>query len=171
MKDAVDWQYDSIQRLQFEQMRQEQYSQKTSFRIFGVQEEESEEIENKTISVIKEEIGVEVEKKEIEIVHRVGRHRDDDKPRAILVKCLSHKTKARVLRDKKKAKNITIYEDLAGGVKNLLDELISRKHELGLESVWTIDGKVRYKRVGSERINTINCHDDVMKVTARPGNS
>ena len=87
------------------------------------------------------------------------------------MKCLSHKTKARVLRDKKKAKNVTIYEGLAGGVKNLLDELISRKHELGLESVWTIDDKVRYKRVGSERINTINCHDDVMKVTACPGNS
>ena len=55
--------------------------------MFGVQEEESEEIENKTISVIKEEIGVEVEKKDTEIVHRVGRHRDDDKPCAILVKC------------------------------------------------------------------------------------
>ena len=51
------------------------------------------------------------------------------------MKCLSQKTKARVLRDKKKAKNITIYEDLADGVKNLLDELVSRKHELGLESV------------------------------------
>ena len=101
----------------------------------------------------------------------VGRHRDDDKPCAILVKCLSHKTKARVLRDKKKAKNITIYEDLAGCVKNLLDELIPRKHELGLESVWTIDGKMRYTRVGSKRINTINSHDDVMKVTTRPGNS
>ena len=36
------------------------------------------------------------------------------------------------------------------------------------ESVWTIDGKVRYKRVGSKRMNTSNCHDDVMKVTARP---
>lgn len=56
-------------------------------------------------------------------------------------------------------------------MKISLDELVSKKHELSLESVWTIDGKLRYKRVGSERIITINCHDDVMKVTSRPRNS
>eukprot|EP00112_Aurelia_sp_Birch-Aquarium-sp1_P009358 Seg2060.2 transcript_id=Seg2060.2/GoldUCD/mRNA.D3Y31 product="hypothetical protein" protein_id=Seg2060.2/GoldUCD/D3Y31 len=107
----------------------------------------------------------------MEIVHRVGRNRDDGKPRAILVKCLSHKTKVGVIRDEKKAKKISIHEDLAGCVKALLNELVSRKYELGLESVWTIDGKLRYKQVGSEPINTINCHDDVIKVTSHPRNS
>ena len=72
LKDVVVRQYDSIQCLQFEQMRQEHYSLKTSFCIFGIEEEESKEIEDKTISMIKDEIKVKVNKNDFKIVQRVG---------------------------------------------------------------------------------------------------
>ncbi len=159
-RDEVSRFSDELEALRFEQVRQEQYSRKASFRVFGVEEEEDENIEEKCIQVINDEIGVEIEKSDIDIVHRAGRRRSDGKPRAILVKCVSHKTKLKVMREKKKAKHVTIKEDLAYGMQDYMYQVIEKKSELGIESVWTIDGKIRCKFEGGERFFTVNSFDD-----------
>ena len=168
LQGCSDWHYDNIKILQFEQLHQKQYSRKASFRIFDVAENEGENVKDIAINVLKDEIDVDVKNEEIDIAHRVGGFRNDGKLRPILVKCVSHKSKAEVMRNKKKAKNVKIHEDLAHGIKSILDELVERKSELGLDSVWTVDGKIKYKFIGNERVHLINCHADYMRLTSVP---
>ena len=165
LEGAADWISQSIHELRFEQDRQEQYSRKSSFRIFGVPEEEKEQIEDVTVKVIKDELEIEMKKEEIDIVHRTGYSRNG-KQHPILVKCLSHKAKSKVMAAKKKAKTVKIHKDLAFGIKRMLMELVDRKQELELDSVWTIDGKVRYKFVGDSKIYTINSLEDYLNLTS-----
>ncbi len=106
---------------------------------------------------------MELESSDIDIVHRAGRRRDD-KPRAILVKCVSHKTKVHVMREKKKAKKVTIREDLAIGMNEYMRKVVDRKTELGIESVWTVDGKIRCKFQDGEHIFTVNSYGDYCKL-------
>ena len=83
--------------------KQEQYNKKSSVRLLNVEEETEENVEEKCIAVIKEQIGVDIAKTEIDIIHRVGRvqGRQNGKPRQILVKFVSHKSKENIMRRKR----------------------------------------------------------------------
>ena len=163
----LEWQYDMIKNAEFELVRQEQYSRKASVRILGVEEKEGEVLEAVCINLLKDEIGVDITSRDIEIVHRTGRRREDRRPRAILLKCLSHKTKSEIMVKKKTAKNIRIFEDLAFGIKKMLDEVVRNKQRLNVESIWTIDGKLKFKFIGEERVNYINCNNDYVTLMSR----
>ena len=116
------------------------------FRIFGVPEEDGEKVEELAIKVIKDEIDVILENEDLDIVHRTGRHRDDGKPRPILVKCMSHKSKVRVMKNKKKAKNVTVHEE-------------EDKEELHIP-LGVIVGIIKEFNVKKEKIiNMVNCED------------
>lgn len=143
--------------------RQEQYSRKSSVRLFNVEEKQDERVEEAVITKLKEEIGVEVESADIDIVHRIGR-REDDRPRAILVKFLCHKTKEKIMKRKREAKNIRIVEDLAPGIKRLFNYVNSLRSSSNLESVWTIDGRVKFKFCGNHRTFEIRCFADLDKL-------
>ena len=91
-----------MKEVEFELARQEQYSRKASVRIFGVDENEGENVEALCIQALKEEIDVDITDRDIDIVHRVGRRRGDKKARPILLKCMSHKTKSEIRRKKKR---------------------------------------------------------------------
>eukprot|EP00794_Sanderia_malayensis_P020697 gene20697-22733_t len=111
--------------LEFVMDRHEQ-SRKSSVRIFDMKEEVNEKIEEATIKCIEDEIGIKVEPRDIDIVHRVGR-RWENKPRAVLVKFISHKTKELIMRNKKKATNVKVKEDLAPGIKKKNDLIVNLK--------------------------------------------
>ena len=85
LEGATDWISHNLKELRFELDRQEQYSRKSPFRIFGVSEKDQENIEDVTMKVIKDELEIEIKKEEIDIVHRTGSSRNG-KPRPILVK-------------------------------------------------------------------------------------
>ncbi len=86
---------------------------------------------------------MDVNANEIDIVHLAGKKKSAGKPRSVLVKCVSHKTKAKVMREKKKAKNVQIKEDLAHGIQDNLYKVIKKKFALGIKSLWTVDRKIR----------------------------
>ena len=95
---------------------------------------------------------------EIDIVHRVGRR--DSNPRSILVKFLSHKTKERVMRCKKKAAHIKIHEDLAPGIKRIFNEVSSNRRFLNVDSVWTIDGNITFRYINNPLTFEIRSYAD-----------
>ncbi|MCP4481272.1 MAG: hypothetical protein GY817_00375 [bacterium] len=159
MKNNIHINYNQGTNLQFGLDRQEQYSRKNSIRIYDVKEEEEEAIEDLCIKLLKEEVGVDVKASDIDIVHRVGR-RDPNKPRAIILKFMSHKSKEAVMRKKRDAKNIKIREDLAPGIKRMFDEVSVNRRSLNIESVWTIDGRIRYRHVNSPRTFEIRSYTD-----------
>ena len=97
-----------------------------------------------SISCVRDQLGLELDKNEIDIVHRIGRVLEG-KTRPILIKFVSHKTKERIMRKKKEAKDVRFVEDLAYGIKKMYSFLNANPSELNLEFVWTIDGKIKYK--------------------------
>ena len=105
-----------IRDMEFTMHKHEQYSRKSSVRIICVQETREENVEDLSISCVKEQLGVEIERSEIDIVHRVGRVQEG-KTRPILVKFISHKTKEQIIKKKKEAKDVRFVEDLAYGIK------------------------------------------------------
>ena len=159
MNETVGMNFDHGKDLQFLLDRHEQYSRKSSVRIRGVLEQKGEDIEAVTIDSLKKEIGFDINEKEIDIVHRVGR-RQENKPRPILVKFLSHKTKEKVMKAKKMATNIKIHEDLAPGIKRILDEVSTNRRFLNIDSVWTIDGRIKFRYINNPRTFEIRSYAD-----------
>ena len=79
------------------------------YRIFG--KRFSLNLQVKIIGLAKEELGVYIKEDEIEIAHRVGQiRRPQNKPRAVIIKFLSNKSKMQLLSKRKllKGKSIAI---------------------------------------------------------------
>ncbi len=159
VKQEADESYSNSLDMNFSLDRLEQYSRKSSIRLLNVKEDKGENVEEKIIRRLKDEINVDICPEEIDIAHRVGRAYEN-KPRSILVKFISHKSKEKVMRRKKEAKSVRIYEDLVPGVKKLFDHVSSQRRFLNVESVWTIDGRIRYRLINNPRINEIRSHTD-----------
>ena len=103
-----------------------------------------------TLNTLQKDIGVVVTQNEIDIVHRVG-HRQQHRLCPSLIKFISHKTKEKVMKAKKKATTVTINEDLAPGIKRILDDVSSNRRFLNIDSVWTIDGGIKVRFVNPLR--------------------
>ena len=161
LEGKVGWHFDKAQAIDFKLARQEQYSRRSLVRIMGVEETADEDAEKKCIEVLQAEIGVELKPEDIDIVHRVGRKGVNGATRPLLVKLMSHKSKSQIMRNKK---GVKIFEDLAYGVKQILNEIIQKKQALGVESVWTIDGKLQFKYVDNDRLFLINSYNDYMNL-------
>ena len=151
--------FDNGKDLQFLIYRHEQYSRKTSIRHRGVLEEMGEDIEKLTFDTLTKELDLDVDRSEIEIVHQIG-CRDNSKARSIVVNFLSHKSKELVMRCKKKATNIKLIEDLAHGIKRIFNEVSSNKRFLNVDSVWTIDGKSKFRYLNNPGTFEIRSYAD-----------
>ena len=117
-----------VSQMQFELNRLEQYSRKSSVRVYGIEEIQGEKVGERVTEKIKEEIGVEIIPEEIDIVHRTGQ-RHQAKPCGILVKFVSHKSKVNIMRRKKNASRIRISEDLSYGTRIMLNTIHNKKQE------------------------------------------
>ena len=109
-------------------VRNEQYSRKNNLRILRIDEQEGEDLEGKFISCMRENMGEEVKPEKVEIFHRVGskkftigtasnstREQRSARPRPVIVRLLSNKTKTCLLlkRCQFKGKKVVILEDMA----------------------------------------------------------
>ena len=129
----------------------EQYTRKNSIRLFGFKENDEETSpEHLAIDFFKEKLQVDVREDEIEIIHRAGKYRPEGrhnpkKARPILIKFLSHKTKARVMRAKKalKGSEFWLAEDLTSETAEKVKLLNEIRKVKKIKNVWTIDGKIR----------------------------
>ncbi len=119
-------------------------------RIFNICEENRENVEEKVIEAVRNEIDVNIQPSDIDIVHRIGRF-NADKSRAIIAKFMCHKMKEQVMCAKRKAKEIKIREDLAAGIKKAFDHINHNRRLYNVESVWTIDGRIKYKFIRNPR--------------------
>ena len=103
----------------------------------------------------KEELGVEIKEEEIEIAHRVGQiRRSQNKPRAVIIKFLSNKSKMQLLSKRKllKGKSIAIMEDMAS---DLAKQLTKLKDKSSVEKAWFVNGKIRFIQRGDTGIQEL----------------
>ena len=147
-------------RIKFELNWLEQYSRKSSVRVYGTAEEEGEKVGEKAIMKIKEETGVEINPEEIDIVHRVPGKKTKDRSRGILIKFVSHQSKVNVMKKRKNTATIRKSEDLAYGTRNMLNKIHNNKDGINVEKPWSIDGRIKYKLRNADRIYEIRSADD-----------
>lgn len=118
-------------------VRSEQYSRK-NVRIYGLEENPDENLQEKFIGLAREELGVEIKEEEIEIAHRIGQtRRSQNKPRAVIIKFLSNKSKMQLLSKRKllKGKSIAIMEDMASDLAKRLNKL---KDKSSVDKAWFV---------------------------------
>ena len=83
-------------------LHNEQYSRKNSVRVFGITEDDGENVEGKVIESFKSNLKVDASSNDIEITHRIGQRRHigstaGQRPRQIIVKFGNHKTKQKII--------------------------------------------------------------------------
>ena len=153
-------------------VRNEQYSRKNNLRVLGLVEEERENLEAKFIKFVEDNLQEEISADEIEIIHRIGARRNDGgeqgsrrggKPRPVIVKLLSHKSKMKILLKRKmlKGKGIIIVEDMADDIAKRLKELKSKR---SVESSWFSNGKIKFKLRDDPRIKEIRGWRDLENI-------
>ena len=141
-------------------VRNEQYSRKNNLRILGVDEEEGEDLESKFITLIKENLDEEVKPEDVEVIHRIGVknvNRNENqrsapaKPRPVIVRFLSNKTKSRLLvkRRQLKGKKLVILEDMAPDLAKRLKRL---KDKSSVKTAWFSNGKIKFKYKDDTRV-------------------
>ena len=145
-------------------VQNEQYSRKNNLRILGMAEEEEEDLEAKFIASMKENLG-EIKAEDVEIIHRIdhrkavtspgdprtGGQRSTPKPRPVIVRLLSNKTKSRLLLKRRllKGKKLVILEDMAHDLAKRLKKL---KEKRSVDTAWFSNGKIKFKFKDGPRI-------------------
>lgn len=107
-------------------------------------------------------INVEVVDHEIDRAHRVG-SRSEGKTRAIIVKLSSHRSKIKILKNKKVLKDkrgFYINEDLTRLNQKLLFDA-REALDVNVGSVYSYDGKILAKRRSDNKIVRVKSKDDL----------
>ncbi|KAK3085020.1 hypothetical protein FSP39_022985 [Pinctada imbricata] len=137
----------------------EQYSRKTNFKVFGVQEREGEKTEELVCKVIEEAAGVKIQMSDIVACHRIPGQAGQKRP--ILVKMRNTECKATVMRKRSKVKKGNSGVKLVDDVTKLNAQLISQLNEhAAIESAWYFNGSVfgqyKGKRIKFDIIDDID---------------
>ena len=64
------------------------------------------------------------------------------------------------MKAKKMPTNIKIHEDLAPGIKSMLDEVSTNRRFLNIDSVWTINGRIKFRFINNPRTFDIRSYAD-----------
>ena len=166
----------------------EQQGRKGSIRVFGLPEEEEGRLEDKILRICNENLKLRppVVPEEIEVVHRVGRppsqqpvpeddSREPSKPRPILVKLSSRRTKGRIMEECKLLKDnpyrytmdnnifskaIYIGDDLTKRRANLAYQARLLKRNNAIKDTWVSNCKILVKNKHN-RISQVNSLQDL----------
>ena len=93
--------------------RQEQYSRRNCLLVHGIAETNDENTDDLVLKKIDKKLGVEITENEIDWSHRIGRKKDGQKPRPIIIKLTRYNTGKNVFASKRKLKGtgVSITED------------------------------------------------------------
>ena len=157
---------------------QEQYTRRTSVRIFGIPETTTGSSDEKVLSLCNDvmKLNPPLQLEEIEVSHRTGKtvppaatQPQTPRPRAILVRFLSRRTKAHVMASKKKLKGMARSE--GGGSDDfpdpvyISDDLTQRRAKLALKArILKRQGKIQDTWVYDCRILVKDNHSVIHQV-------
>lgn len=138
--------------------RTEQYSRRNNIRIFGISEIEGENPDEIVLKVLNDQMGLNIPMQNIDCCHRVGLQKKNGKPRAVLVKFASYRSRKLVYDNKRKlkSKGVTIKEDLTS---TRLEIYKKACESFDFKSVWSSDGAV-FVKFG----NKISKFDEIAKL-------
>ena len=121
----------------------EQYGRRNALRVWLKDPETEGENTDTIILDVAKKLNVALEPSEIGRSHRVGRKSNGDgKPRAIIVKFLSHNVRQRLFRARKNNSGIFLSEDLTKKRANIMFKARGLKRDNKIHSCWTTDGRM-----------------------------
>ncbi|XP_071166946.1 uncharacterized protein [Mytilus edulis] len=134
----------------------EQYTRRQSIRIAGIPEKNFESTDDEVLKFSNDVLNSQLEPGEIDRSHRVGPPRSNDskqKPREIIVRFVSYKSRQKLLKCKKTmhefnksiGTNYLMYEDLTRKRSELAYNARWLKNNNFIKETWTFDGKVFIK--------------------------
>ncbi|KAI8493030.1 hypothetical protein Bbelb_290340 [Branchiostoma belcheri] len=151
---------DAYNNLQVKYNDLEQYSRRNCILVSGIPEppvEGGTDNVGMELATNKLKCDPPITTQDIDRSHRLGKPRNDGKPRPIIVKFVSYRQKSVVMRAKANARavltneNLYINDNLTKGNMHLLKdarELVKGKH---LNQAWSYDGKIFVKTLNGER--------------------
>ena len=117
----------------------------------GKAETNDENTDDLVLKAINEKLDVEITENEIDRSHRIGRKKDGQKPRPIIVKLTRYNTRKKVFASKRtlKGAGVSITESLTA---TRMEQLNKAREERGFTNVWTTDGKILFKRANKTKV-------------------
>ncbi|OWF36874.1 Protein unc-13-like C [Mizuhopecten yessoensis] len=133
-----------------------QYTRKSSVRIFGLEDDRDEKVENtceKVNALLQSKLEMQIQNSDIDIAHRLGRF-DSKKNRSIIVKfiCRRKKNECIANRYKLKGTGIVIKDDLTQENQHLLDMCY---YDDRVKQSWSDNGKMYAQLVHDNSIHRI----------------
>lgn len=147
---CVDTLTDKVHVLEKELECQEQYCRRQSLRIRNDWPERPEEdTDEMVVRMAKDMLDVDIQKDQINRSHQVGRRRGDGKPRPVIVKFVSHRTKSQLYHARNRlnfvgprARGVRIHEDLTKGRNRMFTAARNLLWDNLILDTWTEDGIV-----------------------------
>ena len=128
----------------------EQYTRRNSLRIHGLPESAQESTDALVCKLAEEKLGIKVTPDEIDRSHRVSSPSSNtqQKPRQIIVKFCSYRTRSSLMKARSKLKGTNIYlnEDLTKENQALY---YAARHNSKVKQSWTIDGRIFVEIINS----------------------
>ena len=123
--------------------QQEQYSWHNYLLVHGIAEANNENMDDLVHKTINERLDVNITEIKIDRSHRIGRKKDGQTPRPIIVKLMRYNTRKKVLASKRKLKGmgVSIRETLTA---KIIEQLNKVREEHSFTNVWTTDGRILF---------------------------
>ena len=129
---------------------QQQYSRRTSLRIVNDwKEQRGEDTDDLVVDMIQNQLNMNIDKKDIDRSHRVGKPHPRGRPRPVIVRFVSYRTKRSIYKARSalqirapRGKAKAIHEDLTKTRLKMYREAQSLKSDNLVQDCWTVDGNV-----------------------------
>ena len=132
--------------------QQEQYSRRNCLLVHGIAETNDKNTDDLVVKTINGRLAVYVTENKIDRSHRIGRKKDGQRPRPIIVKLTRYNTRKKVFASKRKLKgtSINITERLTA---KRMEQLNKAREEHGFANVWTKDVWILFRRPNENKSN------------------
>ena len=132
--------------------RQEQYSRCNCLLVHGIAETNNENMDDLALKTINEKLDVDITENEIDWSHRIGRKKDGQRPRPVIVKLTRYNTRKKVFANKRKLKGtgVSVTESL---MAKRMEQLNKAREEYSFTNVCTTDGKILFKLPNENKSN------------------
>ena len=129
--------------------RQEQYSRKNCLLIHGIPENKNENTDVLAMEVIDTKMDIKITENDIDRTHRIGKPKNNGKPRPIILKFVRYNDRKKVFFSKKllKVSGVSITESLTAF---RMKKLTNARKTFGFRNVWTVDKRIFYSESASQ---------------------
>lgn len=169
LKDQNTKLLDRVVELESSSESAEQYSRRNCLRLSGVPESLGEDPDQLVMDV-SDAVGAGLSIQEIDRCHRIGRRRPDGKPRQIIVKFATYRSRQKLYSNRTRLrtsdhKGVFVNEDLTRNRSELLFQARQLVKSRKLLGAWSTDGSVLVK-VNDGSIRRINSRKDMSGAVA-----